>query len=136
MAADEETLRRLALHDPACIADVLTGDGTGCPLEPKVRALVRLAGLISAGAPYPALSWGVDEALRAGARSDEVVAALLAVGPAIGSNRLVAEAPRLALTLGWEVDAAIEGLDPPIDRIVGERPPGTSGHPTAERSAR
>ena len=136
MAADEETLRRLALHDPACIEDALTGDGTGCPLDPKVRALVRLAGLISADAPYPALSWGVDEALRAGASSEEVVATLLAVAPAIGSSRLVAEAPRLALALGWDVDAAIEELDPPIGRVQAERRPEMSGLPTAERPVR
>ncbi len=135
MAADEETLRRLALHDPACIAAALTGDASDCPFQPKVRALVRLAGLISTDVPFPALSWGVDEALRAGASAEEVVAALLAVGPAIGSSRLVAEAPRLALALGWDVDAAIEELDPPTARVGLERQPVAPARSASGRPA-
>lgn len=111
MAANEETLRRLALHDPAVIEDALIGSDAGCPLEAKVRALIRLAGVISTEAPYAALSFGVDEARRSGASPEEIVSTLLAVGPAIGSTRLVAAAPRLALALGWDVDPALEALD-------------------------
>ena len=111
VAANEETLRRLALHDPAVIEDALMGGGAECPMDPKVRALIRLAGVISTEAPYAALSFGVDEARRAGASPEEIVSTLLAVGPTIGSTQLVATAPRLALALGWDVDPALEALD-------------------------
>lgn len=110
MAADEELLRRLAIHDPRCVDDVLSGEDVAAhELDPKVLALVRLAGLISVDAPDAALQWGVAEALGAGASTAEVVAELVALGPALGSVRLVASAPRLALALGWDIDAALEG---------------------------
>ena len=114
MAADEELLRRLAIHDPRCIDDVLSGEDVAArELDPKVLALVRLAGLISVEAPDSAVLWGVSEALGAGASDAEVVASLVALGPALGSARLVAAAPRLALALGWDIDAALEGRDRP-----------------------
>jgi hypothetical protein len=118
MAADEELLRRLAIHDPRCVDDVLSGEDVAAhELDPKVLALVRLAGLISVDAPDAALLWGVAEALGAGASSSEVVGALVALGPTLGSVRLVASAPRLALALGWDIDAALEGRGQAVDPV-------------------
>jgi len=116
MAADEELLRRLAIHDPRCIDDVLSGEDLAAhELEPKVLALVRLAGLLSVDAPDAAVLWGVAEALGAGASNAEIVGSLVALGPALGSARLVAAAPRLALALGWDIDAALEGRSQAVD---------------------
>ena len=74
-------------------------------------------GLISVDAPDAALQWGVAEALGAGASIAEVVASLVALGPTLGSVRLVASAPRLALALGWDIDAAFEGRGRAIDPV-------------------
>lgn len=113
MSAQEKLLRRIAIHDPACVEDVLRGDSAEAALDPRTLALVRLAGLIAVDAPEAALSWGVSEAIGAGATPSEVTGVLVAVGPAIGSARLVAEAPRLGRALGWDIDAALEQLDQP-----------------------
>jgi len=51
-----------------------------------------------------------DEALL-GASSDEIVASLEAVTPVTGAARVVQCAPKVALRLGYDVDAALERLD-------------------------
>jgi 4-carboxymuconolactone decarboxylase len=114
MAADEELLRRIAIHDPRCLESILSGDEPGAStLDPVVSALIRVAGLISVDAPQPSLSWSVSEALGAGAAPSDVIEAFLAIAPAIGTARVVAAAPRLALALGWDIDAALETIDQP-----------------------
>ena len=82
-------------------------------LEPKTWALIRVAGLLSVDAPQASLSWSVSEAIDAGACASDVIGALLAIAPALGSARVVAAAPRLALALGWDIDTALETLDQP-----------------------
>ena len=114
MAADEEMLRRIAIHDPHCLEEILSGDERATSaLDPTVSALIQVAVLISVEAPQSSLSWSVTEALVAGASPSEVIGALLAIAPAIGSARVVAAAPKLALALGWDIDAALETLDQP-----------------------
>ena len=112
MPADEEMLRRIAIHDPRCLEDILSGDERPA-LEPKTCALIRVAGYLSVDAPQSSLSWSVSEALETGATPSDVIGALLSIAPALGSARVVAAAPRLALALGWDVDAALETLDQP-----------------------
>lgn len=51
-------------------------------------------------------------ALAAGATSDEIVAALEAVTAVTGTARVVQCAPKVALALGYDVDAALERRDP------------------------
>jgi 4-carboxymuconolactone decarboxylase len=114
MPADEEMLRRIAINDPHCLEDILSGDDRALSaLDPTVTALIRVAGLISVDAPQASLSWSVSEALERGATPSDVIGALLAIAPAIGTARVVASAPRLALALGWDIDAALETLDQP-----------------------
>ena len=112
MAADEEMLRRIAIHDPGCLEGILSGDER-IALEPMTCALIRVAGLLSVDAPQASLSWGVSEALESGATPSDVIGALLSIAPELGSARVVAAAPRLALALGWDIDAALETLDRP-----------------------
>ena len=46
------------------------------------------------------------------ATSDEIVASLEAVTPVTGAARVVQCAPKVALALGYDVDAALERHDP------------------------
>ena len=65
MAAHEEQLRRLALHDEAFIESVLAvnlntslgDDDEALRLSPKTHALVRLAALLALGAAPWARPW-------------------------------------------------------------------------------
>ena len=109
MQRSEDLLRRLALNDENAVRVVLQ-DAPG-PVVPgcggldfKTHALVRLGALLSVGAATDSCRLAVDLARAAGADDDELVGALVAVGPAIGFARLVAVAPRLALAIGYDVD--------------------------------
>ena len=50
----------------------------------------------------------IDAARAAGADVDEIVGTLIAVAPTVGLARVVSAAPELALSLGYDVDAALE----------------------------
>jgi alkylhydroperoxidase/carboxymuconolactone decarboxylase family protein YurZ len=109
MQRSEDLLRRLALNDENAVRVVLQDasvpagpDRVG--LDFKTRALVRLGALLSVGAATDSCRLAVDVARAAGADDEEIVGALVAVGPAIGFARLVAVAPRLALAIGYDVD--------------------------------
>jgi len=118
MAAHEEQLRRLALHDEDCIASLLAidldpdlpSDEAG-RLPPKVRALVRLAALLALGAAPVSYQWNVGAALDAGATADEILGTMIAVAPISGVARLVQATPDIALPIGFDLDAAFERLD-------------------------
>jgi 4-carboxymuconolactone decarboxylase len=114
MAAHEEQLRRLALHDEACIESVLamrlTGDGGG-GLDPRTHALVRLGALVALGAAPVSYHWNVGAALDAGATPEEIVGTLVAVAPISGIARVVLATPEVALSIGYDLDAAFEELD-------------------------
>ncbi len=103
----EELLRRLALNDERSVASVLSGgppSGDAAALDPKVDALVRLGALLAVGAATTSLRPTVDLALALGATEEEIVAVLVAVGPAVGLARLVTTAPRLAVAIGYDLD--------------------------------
>jgi 4-carboxymuconolactone decarboxylase len=114
MAALEEQLRRLALHDEELIESVLAislkRDG-GCGLDPKTHALVRLGALLALGAAPVSYHWSVAAALDAGATPDEVLGTLVAVAPISGIARVVLATPEVALSIGYDLDAAFEELD-------------------------
>ena len=118
MAAHEEQLRRLALHDAECIASLLAIDlDTDLPsdeagrLSPKVRALVRLAALLALGAAPVSYQWNVGAALDAGATTDEILGTMIAVAPISGIARVVQATPDVALPIGYDLHAAFERLD-------------------------
>ena len=104
----ERLLRRLALNDEKSVEMVLGGDiGTpgGSALRPKVELLVRLGALLALGAATASLRATVDRAIEAGATEAEIVAVLVSVAPAMGLAQVVATAPRLALAIGYDVEA-------------------------------
>jgi alkylhydroperoxidase/carboxymuconolactone decarboxylase family protein YurZ len=111
-APHEEQLRRLALHDERCIASLLAmdlGDG-GCGLDAKTSALVRLGALLALGAAPVSYHWSVGAALDAGATPEEILGVLIAVAPISGVARVVLATPEVALSLGYDLDAAFEEL--------------------------
>jgi 4-carboxymuconolactone decarboxylase len=104
----ERLLRQLALNDEPSVRDVLvTGNDrvTTARLDEKVGLLVRLGALLTLGAATSSLRVTVDRAIQAGASEPEIVDVLVTVGPAVGLARVVAAAPRLALALGYDIEA-------------------------------
>ena len=110
----KEHLRRLAVHDDALL-DALSADSSGRAesiIGEKTAALLRVAATIAVDAAPYSFQHAIALALAAGATSDEIVASLEAVTPVTGAARVVQCAPKVALALGYDVDAALERHDP------------------------
>ena len=119
MAAHEEQLRRLALHDEDVIESALAmnlhgdlGRDEAWRLSPKAQALVRLAAMLAMGAAPVSYQWTVGAALDAGATTEEIIGTMIAVAPITGIARVVQATPDVALPIGYDLDAAFEELDP------------------------
>jgi alkylhydroperoxidase/carboxymuconolactone decarboxylase family protein YurZ len=69
-------------------------------LDPKTHALVRIASLITIGAPAASFAWQVSLARECGTTADEITGVLVAVTPTAGLPRSVAAAPQIADALG------------------------------------
>ena len=114
MGAHEEQLRRLALHDERVIESFLAmrlkDDGV-CGLDSKTHALVRLGALLALGAAAVSYQWNIEAALDAGATPEEILGTLVAVAPISGIARVVLATPEVALSIGYDLDAAFEELD-------------------------
>lgn len=113
VAGWEGTLLRLSLGERSSLRSVL-GESLEDPgasgLDARTHALVRLGALFALDAAPASYDCAVDAAFAAGATSEEIVGALLAVGPTVGLARLVSAAPRLARSIGYDVDAALEDV--------------------------
>jgi 4-carboxymuconolactone decarboxylase len=110
----EEHLRRVALHDDALL-EVIVVKGSSFPpsvIDERTEALVRVAATVAVDAAPSSFQQAVTRALAAGATVDEIVATLEAVTPVTGAARVVQCAPKLALALGYDVEAAFESLGP------------------------
>jgi alkylhydroperoxidase/carboxymuconolactone decarboxylase family protein YurZ len=108
-----DQLRLLALNDAEFAA------ASGCTfahaspvVDPKTAALARLAALIAEGGAVPSYGELTDAALEAGATPADIVDVLVCIIPVIGLPRAVAEAPKLALALGFDTDDALEQSAP------------------------
>ena len=110
----KQHLRRLAVHDHALLDALAVEGGTGTMsiISAKTAALVRVAATIAVDAAPYSFQHAIALALAAGATSDEIVASLEAVTPVTGAARVVQCAPKVALALGYDVDAALERHDP------------------------
>jgi 4-carboxymuconolactone decarboxylase len=112
----EETLRRLTIGEPKLlplIAQLDGGDPFMSRLDERTEALIRVAALVALDAPESAYHAAVGAATLAGASLDDLVATLLAIAGSVGSARVISAAPRLALAAGYDVDFALESLEPP-----------------------
>jgi 4-carboxymuconolactone decarboxylase len=110
----KEHLRRLALHDDALVDEILSEE-TIRPvfgLDGRTAALVRVAATIAVDAAPSSFQHAVALALAAGATNGEIVATLEALTPVTGAARVVLCAPKVALALGYDVEEALETLDP------------------------
>ena len=99
----EEKLRRLSMNDTErvlhqpCVA-----------LDTKTRAMLQLAVLIALDGPATAFEKAAGVAMAVGATEDELVEILIAAAPTVGTALVVAAAPKLALAIGYDVEAALE----------------------------
>lgn len=111
----KEHLRRLAVHDEALLATIAVEGRsfTVSVLDERTAALVRVAATIAVDASLSSFQHAVAVALAAGATSDQIVASLEAVTPVTGAARVVQCAPKVAISLGYDVDAALERHDAP-----------------------
>jgi 4-carboxymuconolactone decarboxylase len=109
----KEHLRRLAVHDNALLGALAApgSSSTTSAIDEKTAALVRVAATIAVDAAPHSFQHAMAHAVAAGATSDEVVAILEAVTPVTGAARVVQGAPKVALALGYDVDAALERHD-------------------------
>jgi alkylhydroperoxidase/carboxymuconolactone decarboxylase family protein YurZ len=102
--AHEEKLRRLSLNDTERVLHLPL-----VALDAKTRAMLDLAVLIALDGPATAFEMTADVAIAAGATEDELVEILIAAAPLVGTAHVVAAAPKLALAIGYDVEAALEG---------------------------
>ncbi|MGL6277983.1 MAG: carboxymuconolactone decarboxylase family protein, partial [Gaiella sp.] len=109
------TLRRLTVRDTrylqglaASSPDNLEASG----LDARSHALVRIAALIALGAGVQSYAGCVDAARAAGATDEEIAGTLVATLPLLGEARVITEAPKLGLALGYDVEGALEAPDP------------------------
>lgn len=109
----KEHLRRLAVHDEAFVSLLLGDENTAVAsaLDTRTAALARLAATIAIDAAASSFQHAVAHAMAAGATTDEIVATLEAVTPVTGTARVVQCAPKVALALDYDVEAALELLD-------------------------
>jgi 4-carboxymuconolactone decarboxylase len=114
----EQLLRDLAAGDENVLRSVLDVSrqqlcrrqrGVERALSAETSALVHLGALLAAGGSTTSLRWAVELALQSGANDDEIVEVLVTVAAVVGSARVVAAAPRLALAIGYDIE--IEGWD-------------------------
>ena len=104
-----EQLRRLAINDAGFAENCLRGaDAGSAALDPKTRALVRLAALVAVGGSEPSFGAHADAAVSAGATAAEIVEVLVGVVPTVGLPRVVAAAPKVAMALGYDINGALE----------------------------
>lgn len=112
-SGDETLLRSVMAISPARARSPLVqpapASAPARSLSPATRALVHLAALLAAGGSTTSLRWGVEIALNAGVRDEEIVGVLATLAAIVGSARVVAAAPRLALAIGYDLE--IEGWD-------------------------
>ena len=104
-----ERLRRLAINDGGLVGD--DGDDSELldpVLDPRTRALVRLAALVAVGGAVPSFGAQADAAVNAGATAEEIVDVLFSVVPVTGLPRAVAAGPKLALALGYDTTEELE----------------------------
>ena len=116
MTAYTERLRRLSINDRRFLDEVLSGRSLGeaadVELDPRTCAIARVVALVALDGPQSAFDCAVSAALATGATPEDIVDALVAVGPTVGSSHLVSAAPKLAMSLGYDVAADLELIEP------------------------
>ena len=124
MTSAEDGFRRLTIGDPGLVASVAGPEARPFDrrvLDARTDALLQIGALIALDAPVSSYRPVVEAAQRAGARLEELLAVLVTVAGTVGSARVISAAPRIALAAGYDVEAALEGIDPVV-RDMGRYP--------------
>jgi alkylhydroperoxidase/carboxymuconolactone decarboxylase family protein YurZ len=124
MSSAEDGFRRLSIGDPGLLASLSNrGDGPLAiqPLDARTDSLLQIAALIALNAPKSSYRAAVDTAFSTGVRLEELLALLVSLAGAVGSARVVAAAPKIALAAGYDVEAALEEVGP-FDGVPGNPP--------------
>lgn len=101
--------RRLTLGDESLMTSLFAVGGSAPQvLDSRTAALARLAVLVAVDADTPAYQCEVTAAISAGASPEEITDILFVVARIAGSAVVMSAAPKLALTLGYDVDDALE----------------------------
>ena len=95
---------------------------------------LRVAALVALDGPGSAFDGAVTAALAAGASADDIVEVLIEVGPTVGSALFVSAAPKVAMSLGYDVGEDLERLEFGVISLIG-RPACTVCAP-ADRQGR
>ncbi len=80
-------------------------------LGSKVSALAGLGAALALCSQLPIVRSLAEQAIAAGATEEEMLGVFMAVAPTIGTARVVANTPTLALALGYDIDAALESTE-------------------------
>ena len=125
----EEAFRRLTIGDAVLISEM--GNPADRPLDTmrldaRTETLLRIGALVALDAPPSSYRAAVNEAQVAGARLEDLLAVLMAVAASVGSARVISAAPRIALAAGYDVEAALESVEPPDDVVDGPKHRGAN----------
>jgi alkylhydroperoxidase/carboxymuconolactone decarboxylase family protein YurZ len=115
MQQAQEMLRRLTIGSSGWVAAVADPDRDApgwYRLDDRTEALLQIGALVALDAPQSSYQEAVGAAQRAGADLDDILAVLIAVAASVGSARVVAAAPKIALAAGYDIEAALEVNDP------------------------
>jgi alkylhydroperoxidase/carboxymuconolactone decarboxylase family protein YurZ len=110
----EETFRLLTLGDDRLIASLSArppDQQISSGIDPRTATLLRIAALVALDAPGSSYLREASAAMAAGATREDVLGVLIEVAPVTGSARVVSAAPKLALAVGYDVEAALEAYD-------------------------
>lgn len=111
MVNHEEALRRLTVGDERYLDSRImdrraTRDRDR--LDHHEEALLKLGAISASGGPDQTFQQVVGAALDSGLSAAKVVDALIVLAPLIGSARVVAIAPQIALGIGYDIDKALD----------------------------
>jgi 4-carboxymuconolactone decarboxylase len=107
-----EMFRRMTIGDDALMTSLFSSTAHGSDaLDDRTSSLVRLAALMVAGADSPAIQLEVRNADNAGATTEQIIGVLVAIARVAGSTLVMSAAPKVALALGYDVDAGFEDTD-------------------------
>ena len=106
-----EVLRRLVVNDERYLAELIAGSrrpGEIWGLDAELRSLARIGALTAQNGPAQAFRWEIGDALDAGVSPEQIVGLLVALAPLVGTSRVAEVAPKVALALDYDLEAALE----------------------------
>jgi alkylhydroperoxidase/carboxymuconolactone decarboxylase family protein YurZ len=128
----EDAFRRLTIGDAGLVAEMADPGARELDrirLDLRTETLLRIGALIALDAPSSSYRTAVDAAQMAGAGLEDLLAVLIAVAGPVGSARVMSAAPRIALAAGYDVEAALEEIEPAADGgdVARAGPPSIAG---------